>query len=378
MKTFISFKTVALGLAMFSMFFGAGNVIFPLVIGHYAQDKTIFAILGLLVTAVAFPFAGLMSMILFNGDQKRYFGVLGKIPGFLIALFIITLLGPLGSTPRCIALAYSTIKMSAGNLSPLLFNGVACCIVYFFTFQKKRILHWLGYVLTPLLLGSLTFIIIKGLLTADVNISTVDQDNFAVFLHGLKEGYNTMDLLAALFFSSIILSSLKDSLTNEEGLIRTALKSSAIGAGLLALTYIGFSLVASYHSQNLAIESRDQLLGAITMKIMGPSAGIWVCMTIALACLTTAIALCNVFAEFVSSQVFQNKINYNTALIGTLIATFIVANFEFEGISAFLGPILEVCYPFLIALTAYNIGLGLWERRKNRMPILQTAIEERQ
>lgn len=360
MKTHMYFKTLAIGLAMFSMFFGAGNVIFPLAIGHYAQDKTIYAILGLLITAVAVPFAGLIAMILFNGDQQRFFGVLGKVPGFLIALFIITLLGPLGSTPRCIALSYSTIKMSAGDISPLLFNGLACGLIYFFTYQKKRILDWLGYGLTPLLLGSLAYIIIKGLWTADVPPTSEEMANSAIFWHGLKEGYNTMDLLAAFFFSSIILSSLKDSLTinPQEGLMKTAVISSAIGAALLAATYIGFSLVASYHSQDLSIESLDQLLGAITMKIMGPSAGIWVCLTIALACLTTAIALCTVFAEFISVQLFQNKISYKTALIGTLIATFIVANLEFEGISSFLGPVLEICYPFLMVLTAYNLVMG--------------------
>ena len=305
-------------------------------------------------------------MILFNSDQSRFFGVLGKVPGFLIALFIITLLGPLGSTPRCIALSYSTIKMSAGDISPFLFNAIACVIVYFFTFQKKRIMDWLGYFLTPLLLGSLAFIIIKGLLTSEVS-TTVNEDNFAIFLHGLKEGYNTMDLLAAFFFSSIILSSLKEA-QDKEGLMKMALSSSAIGAGLLAATYIGFSLVASYHSTDLSIVSVDQLLGAITMKIMGPSAGIWVCLTIALACLTTAIALCNVFAEFVSTQLFRNKISYKTALKGTLIATFIVANLEFEGISAFLGPVLIICYPFLMVLTAYNLITELLRMKdKKRM-----------
>jgi branched-chain amino acid:cation transporter, LIVCS family len=369
MKTFIHFKTLTIGLAMFSMFFGAGNVIFPLAIGHFAQDQTLYAILGLLITAVAVPFTGLIAMILFDGDQKRFFGAIGPIPGFLMAFTIITLLGPLGSTPRCIALSYSTIKISAGEIPPLLFNALACVIIYLFTYQKKRILDWLGYFLTPLLLGSLAYIIIKGLMTADVVAASTEQDHFAIFLHGLKEGYNTMDLLAAFFFSSIILSAIKETLSvyPQEGMLKIALRSSAIGAFLLAATYIGFSLIASYHSQDLAIAGMDQLLGAITMKIMGPSAGIWVCFTIAIACLTTAIALCNVFAEFAATQLFQNKISYHTSLIGTLLVTFVVANWEFEGISAFLGPILEICYPFLIALTAYNLYTVLLAKRKNKL-----------
>lgn len=364
MNTTLSFKTIGIGLAMFSMFFGAGNIIFPLAIGHYAQDKTIFAILGLLITAVIIPFVGLISMILFNGDQNRYFGVLGKIPGFIIALFIITLLGPLGSTPRCIALSYSTIKMSLGSISPILFNGIACVIIYFFAYQKKRILNWLGYFLTPFLIGSLAYIIIRGLFFAETSTTASDQESLTIFWHGLKEGYNTMDLLAALFFSSLVLTSLRDIKAQypQENLNTIAFRASLIGGGLLAVTYIGFSFIASYHSRDLPIESTDQLLGMITMKILGPSAGIWICLTIALACLTTAIALSSVFAEFISNRLFKNKIDYKITLIGTLLATFIVANLQFEGISAFLGPILELCYPFLIVLTAYNIIRGLTKK----------------
>jgi LIVCS family branched-chain amino acid:cation transporter len=365
-KISLHLKTVATGLAMFSMFFGAGNVIFPLVIGHYAQDKTFFAILGLLITAVLVPFGGLFAMLLFEGDHKRYFAVLGKFPGFLIALFIITLLGPLGSLPRCIALASSTVRMSVGDFSPVAFNALACGLIFFFTYQKRYIMEWLGYILTPLLLGSLAYIITKGLLTAEVSsFSPQQQPSLTVFLEGLKEGYNTMDLLAALFFSSIIFNSLKNTLAlyPQESLVKIGLKSCALGAFLLALTYIGFSYVASFHSAKLKVESVEQLLGAITMEIIGPSAGIWVCSTIALACLTTAIALSNVFADFISHTVFQNKISYKTALIGTLLATFIVANLQFAGISAFLIPILKVCYPFLMLLTVYNIVTQIFARK---------------
>lgn len=360
MKSKFNYQTIAIGLAMFSMFFGAGNIIFPLAIGHYAQDKTLFAIIGLLITAVAIPFTGLIAIVLFDGSYKKFFSSLGKIPGFLMALCIITLLGPLGSTPRCIALAYSTFKMAAVDISPFLFNAIACGIIFIFAYQKKRIMDWLGYFLTPLLLVSLAYIIFKGLLTGD-SMQGSEKDSFAIFLHGLKEGYNTMDLLAAFFFSSMIVASLKETLKKDQSssLLGAAIQATLIGASLLALTYVGFSYVASYHSQELDIQGIDQLLGAITLKVMGPMAGIWVCMAIALTCLTTAIALSNVFAEYVRKELFMEKISYPVALSGTLILTFIVANLEFTGISAFLGPILEVCYPILIALTLYNLVQAL-------------------
>lgn len=360
------FRSPALmtGLAMFSMFFGAGNVIFPLVIGQYAQDQTGFAIAGLLLTAVLMPFAGLIAIILFDGDYRAFFNRIGKMPGLLLASFIITLLGPLGSTPRCIALAYSTFKMSFSFLSPLWFNIVACGLIFLFTFRKNRIMNLLGYVLTPLLLLSLGMIIFKGLMTPGAT-AHIEQSAFATFMYGLKEGYNTMDLLAALFFSSVILASLKRKIKSDHQpythgqLLSLAFKSSLIGAALLALTYTGFSYIAAQHGGDLDPDHSDQLLGALTLKIIGSSAGFWVNITIALACLTTAIALISVFADFLRKDLLQEKISYELSLILSLIATFFVANFEFSGISAFLGPVLQICYPALIALTLFNIVYAL-------------------
>lgn len=367
-------QTLMTGLAMFSMFFGAGNVIFPLALGHYAQDKTLFAIFGLLLTAVVMPFTGMIAMCLYEGDPKQFFARLGKAPGFLAALLIMVLLGPLGSTPRCIALSYSTLKMLFPGLSVAVFSGISCLVIFLFTFKKSRILSLVGYVLTPMLLIALGTIIVRGLIGAPVPLDT-DLANSAAFWQGLKEGYNTMDLLAALFFSSVVLASLKKAVSPSENsgkqLMSIALKASLIGASLLAATYIGFSWIASSHGSELAVLGSDQLLAAITLKIMGPSAGIVVCITIALACLTTAIALCSVFADFLQKRVFNGKISYEAALIGSLILTFFVSMFEFSGISAFLGPILEVFYPALIVLTLLNIAFALKKISKEN----QTAKE---
>src|ERR1700722_13643393 len=117
MKKYFSFEAFTIGLAMFSMFFGAGNVIFPLAVGQYAGDKNFYAMSGLILTAAIMPIIGVIAMILFDGNYRQFFGRLGKVPGFLLALIIISLLGPLGSTPRCIALSYTTLKSSFPELS---------------------------------------------------------------------------------------------------------------------------------------------------------------------------------------------------------------------------------------------------------------------
>jgi len=373
LKRLLKSESLAIGLAMFSMFFGAGNIIFPLALGQYAGDKNFFAISGLILTAALIPIAGVIAMILFQGDYQKFFGRLGKVPGFCLALIIISLLGPLGSTPRCIALAYTTLKSSFLGLSPVIFSAIACSLILLFTLRKNHILNLLGYVLTPLLLLSLLVIMIMGLM-APSNIQSITETNTAVFLEGLKEGYNTMDLLAAFFFSSTILNLLKvkavaAGVVSEQRVVQIAFKASFIGAAMLALVYIGFSYLAAFHGAHLGSLGKDELLSAIAMKIAGPYAGVLVCTTIALACLTTAIALICSFTDFMDKQVFKGKIRYELILAGSLFVTFMISILKFTSISAFLSPILQICYPGLIVLTFLNIAYHLKNFKPVKLPV---------
>lgn len=376
MKHFLNSGAISIGLAMFSMFFGAGNIIYPLAVGQYAGDKNLFAILGLILTAAIMPIAGAIAMILFDGDYRQFFGRLGRIPGFILALAIISLLGPLGSTPRCIALSYTTLSSSYLEMSQTLFSAIACGIIFLFTVRKRHILSLLGWILTPVLLSALIAIIVIGLIIAPEAPSNVDSTNLKMFLHGLSEGYNTMDLLAAFFFSSTIIHILKTRVSKNDTLkkdyLRTAFQASLVAACLLAAIYIGFSYIASFHGNDLSISGKDELLAAITMKIAGPYAGILICIAIALACLTTAIALISSFTDFIQREVFKDKISYEVTLISALIITFFVSTFEFTGISTFLWPILQICYPGLIVLTILNIANRLTGFAAIKLPVLLT------
>lgn len=350
---------VGTGLAMFSMFFGAGNVVFPLALGQVAQDQNTFAIIGMLITAVGVPFAGLVAMALFDGNYKSFFGRIGKVPGFLLTAVILGLIGPFGAIPRCIALSYSTAKMFLNTVPLPAFSIVACVVIWLFTFRKNRIVDTLGYVLTPLLLGSLGIIIIVGLINAP-EAPITGHETISIFLKGLMDGYQTMDLLGAFFFSSVVLASLKKTINiNEKNythqLMRTTLLAAVIGAGLLALVYIGFSYLAAFHSEALSNVRSDELISIIAVHVLGSNAAIVACAAVSLACLTTAIALSAVFAEFVQKDILFNKVSYGAALIGTLTAAFFVSTLNFTGIAAFLTPILQVCYPGLIILCIVNI-----------------------
>lgn len=370
----IKSQSIAIGLAMFSMFFGAGNIIFPLAVGQFAGDKNLYAISGLIITAAIMPIAGVIAMILYDGNYKQFFGRLGKTPGFLLAFLIISLLGPLGSTPRCIALAYTTLKSSFPGLSIGLFSAISCSLIFLLCFRKNHLLTILGWILTPLLLGSLLVIIIIGLTTSP-ETQNIHHSSTNIFLYGLKEGYNTMDLLAAFFISSTIIAILKTGFQEKMTTCtyeKIAFRASIIGAFLLSVVYIGFSYLAAMHGSDISIGSKDELLGAIAMKLTGAQAGILVCLTIALACLTTAIALISAFSDFVQKQVFQEKISYEITLIAALLLTFFVSIFEFTGISFFLDPVMQICYPGLIVLTILNIAYQLKNFKPIKLPVFAT------
>lgn len=365
-------RVVAAGFAMFSMFFGAGNVVFPLVVGQIALEKTPFAILGFLLTAVCVPFLGLMAMLFFAGNYRSFFRQLGDVPGLCIAGFIMLLIGPFGALPRCIALSFSTFKSSFPHLSLFWFSLIATGLVFLSTFRKSRIVDILGALLTPFLLFNLLVIVLAGIfLHPPSSASPSPLTHKQVFLFGLEQGYNTMDLLGAFFFSSLICSSLKENSSSKAIFFNNALWASILGAGLLAFVYVGFGAIGAIHS--LSSVASEELLGSIAFSTLGSYAGLVASSAVALACLTTAIALASAFTDFVQVELFQEKISYPITLFCTLGMSFGMSTLGFSGIGSWLGPILEWMYPALICLTLFSLWRSCLEAKKTSTHIQETV-----
>lgn len=364
MRTQTQSIVIATGFAMFAMFFGAGNIVFPLAMGQHAESMTPWALLGLIITAVGVPFLGLVAMTLYNGDYRAFFNRLGTWPGFVFAAVIMGLIGPFGAIPRCITLSYSTTKMYFPHISIYIFSAISCVLIFLLTVRKNRILDLLGFVLTPFLLGTLIIIVVKGLLEAQ-HMPASNSTPFQMFFHGINEGYQTMDLLGAFFFSSVVINGLKSDMhasaapEDLKKLANIAIKASLIGAALLALVYAGFSFIAAYNTQVLKSISADEMLGTLSRHILGSYAGFIATLSVALACITTAMALAAVFAEFLHNDISQGKIGYTPSLVITLVIAFLVSTLHFTGIASFLYPILQICYPAMIVLSCANLAYKL-------------------
>ncbi len=355
--------TLSTGLAMFSMFFGSGNLVFPLVVGQISEGHYGLAFLGILLTGVLVPFLGILAMLLFNGDSRAFFERLGKPAVFWFPLLALSLMGPFGVLARCITVAHGAFRMILPESSLWIFSGLACAVLFFLTIRPNRIVPILGTILTPLLLLSLACIAFFSFHSAELPESAGVGMAWESFKQGIFQGYQTMDLLAAFFFSVFVIQHLrghKKTPDDPAASLPIFLKASVIGAGLLALVYGALVLLGAIYAPELAAIPPQEMLGYIAQRALGPWAAPVVCTAVILACLTTAVVLTSLFADFLRKEVCKEKIHPSVALAATLLITFAVSTLEFAGIARILGPILEIIYPALIVLTVLSISHKLW------------------
>lgn len=364
------------GFALFSMFFGAGNLIFPLLIGRSVGGNVWFAILGLGATAVIVPFLGLAAMVLFQADTQRFFGRVGRFPGLLLLLLLQLILGPLGVIPRLVTLMHAMGGHYLFDMSLMPFSVLAATLILGCSFERGRLIGFLGNLLTPILLLSLAALVLLGLTDGSSLISASSLTAGESFLAGLLGGYNTMDLIAAFLFATVVLPHFQNQTAGEDSTQkgRSVLKkmffSSLIAAALLFLTYVGLCLISARHAHSLDPTCPpQQMLSAIAMKLLGNGGGAIAAIAVITACLTTAMTLTSIFADYLRKDLLKEQISPTWALIVTLIITTLFANLGFGGIAAFLSPILQIVYPGLIVLTVLNLGHVLYGYQVVRVPV---------
>ncbi len=358
-----------IGLALFSMFFGSGNLIFTLFVGKLAQSNWFFTATGFLITGVFMPFIGIVAMVLFKGDYNKFFACLGKTLGFIIPFLLLTVWIPFGSAPRCITLSYSSLDTYLTLPPAFILNLIYCALLFFVVIQRSRMLDILGYVLTPLLLTSLSIIAVKGIFfSGSLELSALAPS--ALFTRGMVEGYNTMDLIASFFFSASIIHLLSKACKEKGKEMTIVLKSGIVGVSLLGIVYFTLIYLAALHAPYLAGVPKDRLLAHLAMIILGEKLGIIAAIAVALACFTTSVALTFVYADFIAPLIKDNSEKKIPSILLSLVITYVMSNFGLKGITALTAPILQVFYPMLMILIVVNMGKLAYVRfgRKDTQP----------
>lgn len=385
MKKFFNSTTVVTGLAIFSMLFGAGNLMYPLKAGMVSGEHFLLGMLGFSLTAVCLPVAGLLSMILFDGNYEAFFNRLGKIPGQLMIFACMMIIGPMLAIPRITTLSHTMmspfmpILNTINPLNSFIFSIVFLGITFLAAYRENKIVEILGNFISPALLAALAIIIFKGIFSAE----KVVQSTLApteIFKQNLIRGYETLDLLGALFFAAIVLNILKNTLgqqisQNPRLLAWVGLKAGIIGVSCLGLVYIGMSYLGAYYGHGLENANAGELFREISFKILGTHGAFVIATAVLMACLSTSIALSAVVAEYVQFSIFRNKISFVTALVITLLACIplsVGGLNQILGLTA--GPIVYIGYPVLIAVTFCNIAYKLFDFKPIKIPVLATLI----
>jgi LIVCS family branched-chain amino acid:cation transporter len=176
------------------------------------------------------------------------------------------------------------------------------------------------------------------------------------------EGYNTLDLLPAFFFSSIVVSLLQktkpeyfEGKGSERAVFKLMLKASGIGAFLIGSIYIGFSFLSAHYHQSLVGVQPEVLFSTLAWTILGPWGGAFTCLSVLVSCIATSIALTAVFGDFIHKEVFKEKFDYRIWHAVTVTIAFAFCFLGFSGIVKMIAPLLQVCYPALLMLTLLNI-----------------------
>lgn len=364
------------GFALFSMFFGSGNLVFPIAVGVESEGHYLMASLGVLCTCVIFPLLGMFGMVLYKGNIHDFFSGFGRRGSFLFSLLALSLMGPFGVLARCLTVIHGALLLMFPTLPLAISNFLVCLIIYFLTIRKNKVVTILGTVLTPFLLLAIGAIVFFALKSGTLP-QAVDYKGLNAFANGFFKGYQTMDLVASFFFSGFVINHLIQVSSKEANFaspLKLFLKASLIGAALLYIVYFALVFLGWLYAPLLLHTPAQEMFGKIALESLGSMAAPSICVVVIFACLTTALALTSLFAEFLRKEVAQEKIGNKLALLITLGIVFFVSNLEFSGIANFLAPILEAIYPALITLTVVNIVSKLYEVKASHWPFTLTLL----
>ncbi len=351
---------LTLGFALFAMFFGAGNLILPPYIGLLAKDNWVEAILGFTTSGIIAPFLGIIA-VLKSGDS---FTDLGKRVNLKLALVLATIImlciGPIVAIPRTGATTFEVgILPLMPDASPIWSSIIFFAIVLVLSISPSKIVDIIGSYLTPLLLILLATLVVVGILNPAVIPQSSNIGASQDFAMAFQEGYQTMDVLASVIFAGIIISAARQKgFVNLKERTNIVLKSGLLAMGCLLFIYGGLIyLGATTDYQFTETSSRTQLLLHISTSVIGEYGTLAISVSMALACLTTAIALTCAVGTFFA-ELTNNKFGYAEAVISCTLVSALFSINSVDDIINYAGSILGFVYPITFALVIYVVLFG--------------------
>ena len=342
------------GFALFAMLFGAGNLIFPPMLGYETNSSWIPTMLAFTITGVGFPFLGILSVSIVGNGIKDFANRVSPTFSKIFAIISILAIGPMLAIPRTGATAYEITFLHNGMNNTIYKYIYLICyfgIVILFSLKANKVIERVGKILTPILLLLLFLIIVKGIFFSGLSIKPDIYPH--AFKRGFLEGYQTMDTIASIAYAGIILKAIKNgrNLTQKQE-FAFLIKAGLVAILSLALIYGGFALVGAKMHSVLVTNDKIELLVKTTSYLLGGYGNLILAICVAGACLTTAIGLVATVGEFFSSI---TSFKYEKIVVFTVIISFLLSILGVENIIRISVPILVFIYPVMISLIILNL-----------------------
>lgn len=351
---------ILLASMLFGMFFGAGNLIFPVSMGQQAGANLWPAVVGFCLTGVGLPLLGIAAMGISRSEGLFDMASrVGRPYSYFFTCLLYLCIGPLFAIPRTATVSFSVgllpmIPAESSKLVLCVFSALFFAAVLFFSLRPSGIMTWIGKFLNPLFLLFLGILTVTALIRPMAAISDGTPTGNYVdmsFFQGFLDGYNTLDALASLAFGIVLINAIRGlGVQSPQAISSNTLRSGLLSTALMAAIYCMLAVVGAQSGAVYGVSADGGVaLFLIGSHYFGIFGGVLLGITVTFACLKTAIGLITSCAE-TFTELFPKSLSYRTCAIVFCLFSFCIANFGLSRILELSLPVLMFLYPLTITL----------------------------
>lgn len=352
-------RYIAIGLMLFALLFGAGNLIFPAAMGQNAGVNVWYAVLGFCVTGVGLPlisiaalgYSGCLDLEEAAGRVHPWYGVFYSVVSYLA-------IGPCFAAPRTGTVSFEiVVKPFLGSFSPDIALPIFLLIFFLLTYwlaaTPSKLVDRVGKILTPALLAVILLLIVQSFITP-LGTPQAPTKNYATpvtaVMQGILDGYNTLDAIASFIFATLVISFVKEGgVTHPKAIMKQVLLSGSIAVALLAFIYIFIAKIGADSVTPLGIlETGAPVLAGSAKILFGNLGAAILAVIVLLACLSTSVGLVTCCAAYFMRLL--GHFSYKTYAVIFCVISYLVGLFGLKTIIVSTIPVLMFIYPLLVAL----------------------------
>lgn len=374
METKLTWKNLFfIGSMLFGLFFGAGNLIFPVYLGQQAGSNVWLAIIGLLITGVGLPLLGVASMGITASNSV--FDLAGKVNrpyAYMFTILLYVTMGPLFAIPRLATISFQLgiapfVNYGLQNFGLLIFSALFFIATWFLSRKPSKLMTYVGKWLTPIFLILLGILVVVAFVKPMGSLQALPQHQYAKspVLTGFTEGYNTMDALASLAFGVVVIETIKSlGITKPAQIAKDTVKSGIISVVIMGVIYAFLALIGTMSVAQFPLASNGGVtLAQVFNYYFGPFGSLLLALIAIIACLKTSIGLVSAFGE-TAEEMFP-KFNYQVTLVVVSVVSFLIANIGLTRLINYSTPILMFLYPLamvliIVAVLSPLLGNSKW------------------